>query len=519
MKTAGGAGRAGAAPIPIRVIPMAQPLLRAEGISKAFPGVQALDQVSLEIFPGEIHGLVGENGAGKSTLIRILAGVLRPDEGRIFWQGHPVEIADPRHARRLGIAVIHQELSLLPNLSVAHNLFLGREPRGWLGILDHRTMAREARRILAGLEMDLDPGALAGTLPFAQRQMLEIARAVSEDARLLIMDEPTSALSEREIARLFELLRELKSRGVSVLFISHRLEEVFRIADRITVLRDGRHIGTFPTAEVTPSAVVRMMVGREIREMFVRSGSPGAEIALEVRGLSRPGAFRDISLEIRRGEIVGLFGLVGAGRSEVARALFGLDPVDRGEIRIDGKPVRIRSSADAIAAGMAFIPEDRKAQALFLSMGMRSNIAISALHRLARMGFLWGSQLEAWTWPYIRQLDIRPPRPSMPVRHLSGGNQQKVVIARWLMLRPKILIMDEPTRGIDVGAKAEIHAWMDRLAREGMAILMISSELPEVLGMSDRILVMREGRIVGRLARGEATADRILALAMGDPHG
>ncbi len=497
---------------------MTEPLLRAEGISKAFPGVQALDRVTLEIFSGEIHGLVGENGAGKSTLIRILAGAIPRDAGRILWQGRPVEIADPRQARRMGIAVIHQELSLLPNLTVAANLFLGREPRTRWGGLDRRMMEEGARRILRDLDLDLDPRAPAGSLPFAQRQMLEIARALSENARLLIMDEPTSALSEREIHRLLHLLRDLKSRRVAVLFISHRLEEVFQIADRITVLRDGRHVGTFSIAEVMPSAIVRMMVGREMREMFVKTATPGAEALLEVRGLTREGVFHEVSFEVRRGEIVGLAGLVGAGRTEVARALFGLDPVDRGEIRVAGRPVRIRSPIEAIRLGMAFIPEDRKAQALFLSMALRSNIVVSALPQVAPFGLLSGRLLDAIATPYIRHLDIRPPRPGMPVRYLSGGNQQKVVIARWLLLQPKILIMDEPTRGIDVGAKAEIHAIMDRLAREGKAILMISSELPEILGISDRILVMREGRIVGELSRAEATADRVLALAMGGGH-
>ncbi|WP_448594404.1 sugar ABC transporter ATP-binding protein [Thermoflexus hugenholtzii] len=493
-----------------------EPLLRAEEISKAFPGVQALDRVSLEIFPGEIHGLVGENGAGKSTLIRILAGVIPRDSGRILWKGQPVEITDPRHARRLGIAVIHQELSLLPNLTVAQNLLLGREPRTFWGGLDPRTMEKQARRILNGVGLDLDPRAVVGNLPFAQRQMLEIARALSEDARLLIMDEPTSALSEREIYRLFELLSDLKRRGVAILFISHRLEEVFRIADRITVLRDGRHIGTFPISEVTPSAVVRMMVGRELKEMFVKTATPGQEVVLEVRGLTRAGAFHEVSFQVHRGEIVGLAGLVGAGRTEVARALFGLDPLDGGEVRIEGRPVTIRSPADAIRLGMAFVPEDRKAQALFLGMALRSNVAISSLPRLARLGLLFPAQLDRACVPYIRALDIRPPRPALRVRYLSGGNQQKAVLARWLMLRPKIMILDEPTRGIDVGAKAEIHALMDQMAREGMAILMISSDLPEVLGVSDRILVMREGRIVGELRREEATADRVLALAMGE---
>jgi len=497
---------------------MGEPLLRAEGISKAFPGVQALDRVTLEIFPGEIHGLVGENGAGKSTLIRILAGAIPRDTGRIFWEGQPVEITDPRHARQLGIAVIHQELSLLPNLTVAQNLLLGREPRTPWGGLDRRAMEQQARQILRELGLDLDPQAPVGSLPFAQRQMLEIARALSEKARLLIMDEPTSALSDREIHRLFGLLRDLKARGVAVLFISHRLEEVFQIADRITILRDGRPIGTFPIAEVTPAAVVRMMVGREMGEMFMKTATPGAEAILEVRGLTRVGVFYEVSFEVHRGEIVGLAGLVGAGRTEVARAIFGLDPVDRGEIRIEGKVVRIRSPLEAIRLGLAFIPEDRKAQALFLSMALRSNIAIAALPRIAPLGLLSRRQLDAVSQPYIRYLDIRPPRPGVPVRYLSGGNQQKAVIARWLLLQPRILIMDEPTRGIDVGAKAEIHALMDRLAREGKAILMISSELPGILGISDRILVMREGRIVGELKREEATADRVLALAMGGMH-
>ncbi|RLC67995.1 MAG: D-xylose ABC transporter ATP-binding protein [Chloroflexi bacterium] len=491
-------------------------VLRMERISKQFPGVQALDDVTFRVARGEIHALVGENGAGKSTLMKILTGAIPCDSGQIILRGQEVEIDSPGRAQQLGISMIHQELALIPYLNIGQNIYLGREPRGRLpGLIAWSQLYSQAQGQLARLNMDLDPLTLVVDLPIAQQQMVEVAKALSFNADIIVMDEPTSALTERETDTLFEVMRTLKAQGVTIIFISHRLEEVFEIADRVTVLRDGRLIGVAPITEVSTDDVVRMMVGRELGEMYPKQTVARQDVVLRVQGLTRGNELRDVSLELRRGEILGVAGLVGAGRTPLARALFGIDPIERGEIWVDGQAVRINSPRTAIRLGMGFVPEDRKEQGLFLGMAVRENITIGVLDRKSILGFLRFRELDRLAEGYVQQLDIRTPSLRQRVRNLSGGNQQKVVIARWLTLHPKILILDEPTRGIDVGAKAEIHALMNRLAGEGVGIIMISSELPEILGISDRILVMRQGQIVGEFTRQEATQDAIMLCAAG----
>jgi ribose transport system ATP-binding protein len=486
------------------------------GISKAFPGVQALSDVSFDLRPGEIHALVGENGAGKSTLMKILTGAIPRDAGTISLRGQPVEIAGPRSALALGISIIHQELTLIPYLTVAQNIYLGREPRGLLlGTVDWRELNRQAGALLGRLGLDIAPATLVSELSIAQRQMVEVAKALSLNASIIAMDEPTSALSDREVAALFDFMRQLRGQGVGLIYISHRLAEVFEVADRVTVLRDGQLVGSAPIGELTEAKIINWMVGRELGEMYPKTATPQPDVALKVQGLSRGDDLREVSFELHRGEILGLAGLVGAGRTFVVRALFGADPVDAGEIWLDGRRVEIRSPQQAIRLGVGFVPEDRKAQGLFLGMALRNNITVTILDVLSRLGVIHRGRRESLARRYVEELGIRTPGLGQRVRNLSGGNQQKVVIARWLTLHPKVLLLDEPTRGIDVGAKAEIHALMSELAAQGVGILMISSELPEVLGVSDRILVMREGQIVGEFTRGQATQDAIMACATG----
>ncbi|GIV76917.1 sugar ABC transporter ATP-binding protein [Litorilinea aerophila] len=493
-----------------------RPLLRMVEITKTFPGVRALDRVTFEVYPGEVHGLVGENGAGKSTLMKILSGALQPDSGTIELQGRPVSVPTPRAAQLLGIGLIHQELAVLPELSVAENVFLGREPTGRLGLIDWPRLYRQTRELLERMGVDLDPRTRVGDLPIAQQQMVEIAKALSLDAEILVMDEPTSALTERETEILFRLIQGLRSQGVTIIYISHRMEEIFAICDRVTVLRDGQHIASRAIQELTPEEIVRLMVGRSITEMYPPPGQGSGPVRLEVREVRRAPRLRGVTLTLRSGEIVGLAGLVGSGRSDLARAIFGADPIDGGEIRVNGTAVALRGPAEAMALGMGFIPEDRKTQGLFLNMDVRQNTVIARLKELSRLlGFIDFRRARAEAQHFVEELNIRTPNLEQQVRNLSGGNQQKVIIARWMARRPAILILDEPTRGIDVGAKAEIHNLMRRLADQGMAILMISSELPEVLGVSDRILVMREGRIVAEFSREEATQDRVMLYATG----
>lgn len=510
---------------PRRGEPGAQPLLRMTGIDKSFPGVHALAGVDIEVFPGECVALIGENGAGKSTLMKILSGVYQPDGGAIVFGGEHVTLHSPRQAQDLGISIIYQEFNLMPNMTVAENVFIGREPTSG-GFVSRRQMESETRTLLHALGVTLDPRTIVRDLSVAEQQMVEIAKALSYNARLVIMDEPTSALTDREVEKLLDIVKALKARGLGVIFITHRLDEIYPICDRVTVLRDGHNAGDIPISSATPEIIVRMMVGRHIADLYEETApafEPTASPVLEVRGLSRTGTVRDaaqivlsdVSFAVRAGEIVGLAGLVGSGRTEVARSIFGADHFDRGEILIDGQAAAIRTPQDAIRRGIGLVPEDRKLQGLVLSLAVRENIALPSLDRLVRFGFVQAGEEQSLAQRFVDALRIRTPSLEQKVLNLSGGNQQKVVIAKWLALRPKVLILDEPTRGIDVGAKAEVHHLIDELAAQGVAVLMISSELPEVLGMSDRILVMREGRVVAEIDRAEATEEAIMRYATG----
>lgn len=490
--------------------------LLMEGIDKAFPGVQALDDARLEVARGEIHALVGENGAGKSTLMKILTGAIPMDAGEIRLRGQAVEIRNPGQALDLGISMIHQELALVPYRTVGENIFLGREPRRALpGFIDWKRLYAQAQDLLDQLNVAVDARAGVDDLSIAQQQMVEVAKALSYNADLIIMDEPTSSLTERETEVLFDLMRSLRDQGVSMIFISHRLEEVFEIADRVTVLRDGQYIGVKPTTETDENEIVRMMVGRELGEMYPRAEVERRGVVLEARGLSDGDELKDGTLKLYRGEVLGIAGLVGAGRTALAETLFGIRRATGGEILSAGRPVRLKSASDAIDLGMGFVPEDRKQQGLFLNMAVRENITISAVAQASRFGFLNFGRMNRMASEFVNKLDIRTPSLLQQVRNLSGGNQQKVVISRWLTLKPDVLILDEPTRGIDVGAKSEIHGLMSQLAQEGVGVMMISSELPEILGVSDRILVMHEGRIVAEFSRAEATQDNIMLAATG----
>ncbi|MGA9351080.1 MAG: sugar ABC transporter ATP-binding protein [Anaerolineae bacterium] len=495
--------------------------LRMEGVSKAFPGVQALDNVNFEAASGEVVALVGENGAGKSTLMKILCGAYRKDVGRIFLHGQETEIESPYHAQRLGIAIIYQEFNLTPNQSAAANIFIAREPQQqglgrFFNFVDRRRMEREAQEHLNRVGARVPATVLISDLSVAQQQMVEVAKALAVDARIIIMDEPTSALGEDEVETLFEIVGTLKEQGIAIVFITHRLEEVFRIADQVVVLRDGRRVGSMPISEATPDKVIHLMVGRELTEMFHKEEAEIGEPLMEVRGLTRRGVVEDVSFTLRRGEILGFAGLVGAGRTETARLLFGVDRKDAGEIWVDGKQVRITSPVDAVVAGLGFVPEDRSLQGLVLKLPVLENIVLPTLDNHSRAGWMDQRSLRNTAQSYVDKLNIRTPHLQQKAMFLSGGNQQKVVLAKWLALQPKVLIMDEPTRGIDVGAKAEVHALMSQLAQAGMGIIMISSELPEILGMSDRVLVMHEGRVMAILDQAEATQEKIMAYASGE---
>lgn len=491
-------------------------VLEMRGISKTYPGVRALEEVDLEVRRGEVHALVGENGAGKSTLMKILAGAETRDKGRIVIDGQVVTDLTPQKAMALGIGVIYQEFNLVPYLSVAENIFLGREPRGRIpGWVDFKRMYSESENILHSLGAYFDVRTPVNQLSVAQQQMVEIAKASSRKVKVLAMDEPSATLTEHELQNLFALIRRLKQQGVAIIYISHRLEEIFEIGDRVTVLRDGKKVGTRDVKEVTREELIRMMVGRELQDLIPKEPAPLGPPVLEVRGLSRKGVLDNISFLVRRGEIVGLAGLVGAGRTELARTIFGADPYDSGEIFLEGKPVQIRSPREAIQQGIGLVPEDRKQVGLILSMVVRENITLAGLRQLLNLGFVHRKKEREVASRFIEDLMIRTPSLEQEVKNLSGGNQQKVVLAKWLFTKARVMIFDEPTRGIDVGSKAEIHHLMNRLAQQGTAILMISSELPEILGMSDRILVMHQGRIVGELSREEATQEKIMHLATG----
>ena len=493
------------------------PVLALAGISKSFPGVQALKSVRFDMRAGEVHALLGENGAGKSTLIKIISGVHRPDLGSIRIDGREVAFASPLEAQRAGIATIYQELLLFPELTVAENIFMGHAPRTRLGPIDWGKMRERARELLTSLDIgDLDVNQVVGTLSVGNRQRVEIAKALSQNARVLIMDEPTAALTEHDVARLFDIVRLLRARGVGIVYISHRLEEVFLLADRVTVFRDGEYVATKAVAETNRDDLIQMMVGRKIDALFPKADVPIGEPVLELRDIVRKPVTNGVSLTLRAGEILGLAGLVGSGRSELAQAVFGIVPAESGEIRVGGRAVRIRNPTQAKRLGIAYVPEDRGTQGLVRPMPLKDNLSLAVLGRIARHAFIDRAAEVRLAEESIRRFGIRGSGIHQIVNKLSGGNQQKVVLSKWLARAPKLLILDEPTRGIDVGAKAEIHRLMSELARQGLAILMISSELTEIMGMSDRILVMREGRIVAEFARGAATQEAIVAAMMSD---
>jgi rhamnose transport system ATP-binding protein len=491
-------------------------LLTLNNISKSFAGVQALKGVSFELQAGEVHALVGENGAGKSTLIKIVAGAHQADSGTIEVAGRQITDTDPVRSRGLGIAVIYQRPALLPDLSVAENIALGLEQRGAARIVRWTARRNRAKELLARVGASIDPDALVDTLTMPEQQLVEIARALGANARILILDEPTASLSDREVERLLDVIRELRRQGVGIIYISHRLEELFQMADRVTVLRDGATIGTRRMSDVTSGELIRMMVGREITAIFPKQVVPIGDIVLRLGNVGcRQSGVRGVDLELRAGEIVGLAGLVGAGRTELARILFGLTPADEGSIEWRGKPMVIRSPAQASRLGIAYVPEDRRRHGVILEMPVTTNATLAVLDRIASFGWINFGREQALAAGYVKRLAIKTASLETPVGDLSGGNQQKVAVARWLATEPQLLILDEPTQGIDVGAKAEIHRLMGELAGRGMTILMISSELPEVLGMSDRIAVMHGGTVTGILDRAEATQEKILAMALG----
>ncbi|MBX9818131.1 MAG: sugar ABC transporter ATP-binding protein [Burkholderiaceae bacterium] len=490
-------------------------LVSVQNLSKSFPGVRALDGVRFDLMPGEVHALMGENGAGKSTLMKILAGVYRKDSGEVLLDGKPVEIESPAHAQSLAIGIIHQELHLMGHLTAAQNIFLGREPRKAAGLLlDEAQLNRDAQALFDRLKLALAPTTIIGELTVARQQMVEIAKALSHKSRVLIMDEPTAALNNAEIEELFRIIRQLKAEGVGIVYISHKMDEIQRIADRITVMRDGAYIATVPSA--TPMAeVIAMMVGRKLDATEKQIPDTSAnEVLLDVRGLNRGRAIRDVSFTVRRGEILGFAGLMGAGRTEVARAVFGADPIDAGEVWVGGKRIRLTSPEDAVQAGIGYLSEDRKHFGLATGMDVESNITLPSLKRWLTWGmFLNQSAIRRIGAQMVEKLRIKTPSLTQTAKLLSGGNQQKVVIAKWLVQDCEVLIFDEPTRGIDVGAKSEIYKLLNELAAQGRAIIVISSELPEVLLLSHRIVVMCEGRITGEVRGDEATQESLMALA------
>ena len=492
-----------------------EPIVELSGIAKHFGGVQALKGVDFSLFPGEVHALVGENGAGKSTLVKILAGIYRPDAGMVKVGGEVIELRSPTQAQALGIAVVQQEPMLFPDLDVAENVFMGRHPRDRFGRVDWKRMHREVDQLLASLDVSLSSHTPVQGLSVAEQQLVEIAKALSLQARVLVLDEPTAALSAHEVEELFVIVRQLRERGVAILFVSHRLEEVFKIADRLTVFRDGAHIITAPVSEMNTEEIIKYMVGRELSNLFPKGEVEIGEVVLEVRHLTRPAVFADVSFQLRRGEILGFAGLVGAGRTEVARALFGIDRLESGEIWLKGKKVHIRSPQQAMDYGIAYVPEDRHQQGLVMNFSIASNITLPILQQISRLGLVDPRREHKIAGEYSSRLHVRSTGLEQLVNALSGGNQQKVVLSKWLATNPSVLILDEPTRGIDVGAKAEVHRIISDLAAGGLAIILISSELPEVLAMADRVIVLHEGRVTGTFARSEATQERVMFAATG----
>lgn len=491
------------------------PLLVMKGITKSFPGVKALQNVDFSLEAGEIHFLLGENGAGKSTLMKVLSGVYQQDQGEIWINGSAVDLGSPRKAGLHGVGIIHQEMNLVPELTVWENIYLGKEITDYFGFLKASVMKEQTAELLARLGSGISPEATVSGLSIGEQQMVEIAKALSYETKILIMDEPTAALTERETQSLFEIIRQLAAGGVGIIYISHRMEELFLLSQRVTVLRDGTYVGTVETQTTSFEQLIKMMVGRDMTARFPKEAAVLGREVLRVEGLSRQNELEDISFSVRAGEILGIAGLMGAGRTEVARAIFGADPIDKGDIFVNGEKCMIQSPEDAIRAGIGFITEDRKHQGLVLGMSVGENMSLASLASFSEKGFIQADSEEKMIVDHIEKLHIRTPGVSQLVKNLSGGNQQKVVIAKWLATFPKVLIMDEPTRGVDVGAKAEIYNIMNMLTAAGVGIVMISSELPEVLGMSDSVLIMNRGRITGKMTIEEATQENVMAYAAG----
>jgi ABC-type sugar transport system ATPase subunit len=484
------------------------------GISKSFPGVKALQDVNLEVRAGEVHAIVGENGAGKSTLMKILAGFYQPDSGEIEIGGEPVGHWTPREAIDRGIGMIYQELNLVPDLSVAENISLGGMPKRG-PFVDYPAVTARAKAVLDELDADIDPGARLGNLSISQQQLVEIAKVVADKPSIVVFDEPTSSLGEKETRVLFSVIGRMRQAGIAVIYISHRLQEVMEIGDRVTVLRDGRHIETRDVEGITPDQMVRLMVGRDLSEMFPKLDLQLGAPVLTVTSISRAGQFEDVSLDVRENEIVGLAGLVGSGRTEVARAIFGLDPIDSGQIELGGRAVSVRSPRQAMAAGIALVPEDRKAQGIIPALSVRENFTLPVIARITDALLIFGKRERAIVRELADRLKVNPPQIERPLNAFSGGNQQKVVLGKWLLSKPKLLILDEPTRGVDVGAKADIHEIIGEFARSGGGVLMISSELPELLAVCDRIFVLHEGNLVAEISRGDADEESVMRAATG----
>lgn len=490
-------------------------LLEMKGVTKRFPGVYALKGVDFELEGGEVHALLGENGAGKSTLMKILNGIYSIDEGKIFIKGNGVQITGVKDAQKYGISIIHQEISLVPYLTIAENIYLGREPLTKAGFIDKRTMYENAQKFLDDFDLGLSAKTIIHTLNVAQQQMIEIIKAVSFHSKIIVMDEPTSSLTEKEVDFLFKTIRNLKEQGVGMVYISHRMNELFEITDRITVMRDGTYIGTVKTKETTNEKLISMMVGRDLTNYYVRDFSPSGESVLKVSNLTKKGVIENASFELRKGEILGFSGLVGAGRSELMKCIFGLDSFEQGEIFVNGEKATIKNPNDAIRNRIAFVTENRKEEGLFLIQSVRYNITIKIMHEFINFFKVDSNYENNKTNNYIKELSIKTPSPDQEVKNLSGGNQQKVLISRWLATKPKVLILDEPTRGVDVGAKAEIYSIMNRLVKEGVSIIMISSELPEVINMSDRVAVMCNGKIQTILNKERLSQETIMHYATG----
>lgn len=505
--------------------PASQPndvLLEATGITKSFPGVRALDGVSLTVRRGRLNALLGENGAGKSTLMNILAGVSPPDSGSVVLEGRPVRFKNPREAQAAGLAIIFQELNLVPGLSLAENIFIGREPLNRFGLVDFARLNADTAALLKELELDADPRTLVSQLKVGAQQLVEIARAISFQARVIIMDEPTSAITDHEMEMLFRQIRRLKQNGVGIIYITHKLEELPEIADDITVFRDGKFVGAKPFSEVTRDEMIRMMVGRELVDLFPKSPTKAGEVVLRAKSISlkhpereNDFAVRDVSFEVRRGEVLGIFGLMGAGRTELLQTIFGLHPkTATGELELEGRRVEIRSPQDAIAAGLGLAPEDRKAEGVVLGLSVAQNTTLSCLPKIERLGWLQPQLERDLVGNYVNRLRVKTPSLDQIIGNLSGGNQQKVVLAKWLATEPKVLLLDEPTRGIDINAKKEIYTLIDELAQSGLGVVMVSSELPEILGIADRIIVLSEGRKTAEFSRAEATEEKVVKAAL-----